>query len=376
MDKPLLDLYADYLISSFGPTTATGLSRLLGAGLSHDKITRFLAGEAMTSQNLWQIVKPLVRQVQNEEAVLVVDDSIVHKPYTDENDLICWHYDHATEQTVKGINFITALYCSVPRPEIDRPEITEEVPTAEEVSLPVAFALVQKTETYEDKKTGKTKRRDPISKNEHYQSMLKACVHNQLVFRYVLNDVWFASSENMTLIKTTLKKDFVMPVKTNRKVALSAQDKKQGCYQAVETLEIEAGTAHKVWLEQVEFPLLLVKQVFTNKDKSQGFLYLVTSDLTLDGDQITRLYQRRWQVEEYHKSLKQNASLSCSPTRTVRTQTNHLFCSLCAFVKLEALKMKAKCHHFALKNRLYQAALQAAFCQLQKLGSEKLLAHA
>jgi hypothetical protein len=38
--------------------------------------------------------------------------------------------------------------------------------------------------------------------------------------------------------------------------------------------------------------------------------------------------------------------------------------------------MKAKCHHFALKNRLYQAALQAAFSQLQKLGPENLLAHA
>jgi hypothetical protein len=29
INKPLLDLYADYLISSFGPTTATGLARLL-----------------------------------------------------------------------------------------------------------------------------------------------------------------------------------------------------------------------------------------------------------------------------------------------------------------------------------------------------------
>ncbi len=92
----------------------------------------------------------------------------------------------------------------------------------------MAFALVQKTETYQDKKTGKTKRRDPVSKNEHYQAMLRACVHNQLVFRYVLNDVWFASSENMALIKTELKKDFVMPVKSNRKVALSGLDKNQG----------------------------------------------------------------------------------------------------------------------------------------------------
>ncbi len=32
-DKELLDIYADYLISSFGLTTGTGLSRLLVSGL-------------------------------------------------------------------------------------------------------------------------------------------------------------------------------------------------------------------------------------------------------------------------------------------------------------------------------------------------------
>ena len=55
MDKPLLDLYADYLISSFGPTTATGLSRLLQAHITHDKITRFLSNKSYTSANLWQL---------------------------------------------------------------------------------------------------------------------------------------------------------------------------------------------------------------------------------------------------------------------------------------------------------------------------------
>jgi len=87
------------------------------------------------------------------------------------------------------------------------------------------------------------------------------------------------------------------------------------------------------------------------------------------------------QVEEYHKSLKQNASLACSPTRTKRTQTNHFFLSLCAFVlslcafvKLETLKIRAVCSHFALKQKLYLAALQAAFGQLQALQPSDLMA--
>lgn len=354
MDKCLLDLYADYLISSFGPTTATGLSRLLQAHLSHDKITRFLSERPYTSANLWQIVKPLVRKVQNENAVLVMDDSIAHKPHTDPSELIGWHYDHTTGTSVKGINFLTTLYC------------------IGDVSLPVAFALVEKDEEFTDK-NGKTKRRASVSKNEHYRTLLKACVKNEMPFRYVLNDVWFAAADNMKMIKTELKKDFVMPLKSNRNVALSAQDRKDGRYQAVETLPLEHGKAREVYLEQVPFPLLLVKQVFTNKDASQGLLYLVTSDMTLDGGQIMGLYQERWQVEVYHKSLKQNASLECSPTRTKRTQSNHFFLSLCAFAKLEALKIKTKCSHFALKSKLYVAAVQSAFDQLQRLQPANLI---
>jgi len=33
------------------------------------------------------------------------------------------------------------------------------------------------------------------------------------------NDVWYASKENMTLVKKSLKKDFIMPIKTNGKIA-------------------------------------------------------------------------------------------------------------------------------------------------------------
>ena len=88
MDKQLLDLYSDYLICSFGLTTATGLSTLLDGAISHDKITRFLSGSDFTSSDLWQLVKPLVRQVQCEDAVLVFDDSVEEKLYTDESELI------------------------------------------------------------------------------------------------------------------------------------------------------------------------------------------------------------------------------------------------------------------------------------------------
>jgi len=76
----LLDIYTDYLLSSFGATTATGLSRLLPE-LSHDQITRMLSQKPLTDRDLWKIVKPLVRQVQSKEAVLIIDDTVEQKPY-------------------------------------------------------------------------------------------------------------------------------------------------------------------------------------------------------------------------------------------------------------------------------------------------------
>jgi hypothetical protein len=50
----LLDLYTDYLLSSTGITTATGLSRLREGDLSHDKISRLLSGHDFTSKDLWR----------------------------------------------------------------------------------------------------------------------------------------------------------------------------------------------------------------------------------------------------------------------------------------------------------------------------------
>ena len=70
---------------------------------------------------------------------------------------------------------------------------------------------------------------------------------------------------------------------------------------------------------------------------------------------------RRWNVEPYHKSLKQNASLSKSPTKTVTTQSNHIFASICAYIKLEMLKVSTQTNHFALKSKLYMRALRTAF---------------
>jgi len=352
----LLDLYSDYLLSAFGQTTATRLSALLGGQVSHDQIQRFLAGSQRTSADLWWIAKPHVRKIERKDAVMIIDDSIAEKPYTDENDIICWHYDHSKDRMIKGINFMTALYHSAG------------------LSLPVGFELIAKTEHYVAPKDSKEKRRSKVGKNELYQKLLKQALRNQISFKYVLNDVWFASAKSMMFVKHELKKHFVMPLKSNRKVALSLADKRHGRFVPVDTLNLQENAMQRIYLEGVDFPLLLVKQVFKNEDGSIGVQYLVTSDTTLTRDDILSIYHKRWNIEPYHKSLKQNASLEKSPTQTVTTQTNHFFGALCGYIKLELLKSSTSMNHFALKSKLYFSALQSAYLRLNSMQPVRLAA--
>ena len=329
--EKIKDLYIDYAISCFGAVTATGLSSILEGEISHDSVTRMLSQANLGSKDLWLNVKDLVREKESEDGVFVVDDSVEKKPFTDESPLICYHYDHAEGRTIKGINFLTGLYHS------------------QDVSLPVGVHIVTKPVWKEDKKTGKLKRKALFTKNYHFRRLTEQAVQNTLKFRYVLADSWFASAENMKFIQYDVEKLFIMPLKSNRKVALSPADKKQGKYVRVDSIAMEENQIRTIWLESVDFPLVFAKQVFKNEDGSTGTLYLVSNNTDLSYESITTIYKKRWNVECYHKSLKQNASLEKSPTKTPETQINHFFLALFAYIRLERLKISTNTNHFALK---------------------------
>ncbi|MDY6994935.1 MAG: hypothetical protein SVR94_20305 [Pseudomonadota bacterium] len=138
MNKELRELYSDYLMSSFSQTAATGLSAALDGQISHDRITRFLSARDFDSKQLWLLVKPVVRQYERDDGIIIFDDIIEEKSYTKASDLICWHPDHSKNWSVKGIN--------------------------------------------------KEKRKGTVIKNEWLRQHLETFKHNHLKYRYVMTD--------------------------------------------------------------------------------------------------------------------------------------------------------------------------------------------
>ena len=171
----------------------------------------------------------------------------------------------------------------------------------------------------------------------------------------------------MRYIKETHKKDFICALKSNRLAAMSEEDHQANRFTPIEDLPWQEETLFTVWLKDVPFPVLLVRRVYHNKDGSTGILYLACSDPTMTRGQILSTYQKRWPVEVFHKSLKQNAALGKAPVRRVVTQNNHVFAALYATFKLECLKVKRRLNHFALRAHLYLKATRIAFDELQAL---------
>lgn len=89
------DLDTDYLLSSFGQVTSTGLSSVLDGSVSHDRITRHLSGGAIVGRELWLAVKPFVKKHRTADACVIFDDTIIEKPFSKADEHNCYHYDHS-----------------------------------------------------------------------------------------------------------------------------------------------------------------------------------------------------------------------------------------------------------------------------------------
>ena len=85
---------------------------------------------------------------------MIIDDTIVQKEWRDENEIVCYHYDHTKGRSVKGFNILNMLYYN------------------KDISISVSFEVIRKDKVYTDingnkrRKSTKTKKRV----NERYDN--------------------------------------------------------------------------------------------------------------------------------------------------------------------------------------------------------------
>ena len=352
MNREMIELYSDYLLASYGQTTATGLSKLLEGDLSHDQITRFLRQEEHLSKNLWQLAKPLVRKIQYSDGVLIVDDTFIPKPYCETNGLVEWYYNGASKKVEKGINIITVYYRGNDSLGVN--------------GVPVGCEAIRKEPVW-NKKKEKEEMKSKKTKNEYCREMLQACKQNNIDFKYVLMDSWYSGQENMNFIVKDLKKSFIVSLKENRTVKRKNSAGEITWVGEIQNLPWGKTEVEEVYVDEVEFPVYVTRIIFRNEDESTGIMYLGSDDKDLIRDQMLKIYQKRWGVEEFYRSAKTNASLGKSSASVPGSQIKHILCSMYAYIKLEWMKMGSGMNHYAMRSRMYLGALRGSMRELKKM---------
>src|SRR5947207_2464651 len=99
--------YIEYLLNTPVNYTCSNLAEHLD-GVSHDAVSDFLQRGRVTANGLWEVVKPLLKDT--EEAVLIVDDSVQNKQYSQQIGLVQRQYSGAEHGLVRGIDIVNLVH--------------------------------------------------------------------------------------------------------------------------------------------------------------------------------------------------------------------------------------------------------------------------
>ena len=135
------------------------------------------------------------------------------------------------------------------------------------------------------------------------------CVNNQLKFRYVLMDGWFSGKENFALIRRK-DKHFVAVLKDKRLFARSKDDREQGRYARVDSLELTDKQAVRGWRKGLSQEVLIVRRACKNEGGSTGEVSRLCSDQRCYGEKVADLHHKGWKIEAFYQSLQSSAELT------------------------------------------------------------------
>ena len=328
MNKLILEAYSDFLIFNQGQAAATIFSDATDGIISHDKFSRFLNSGDFGPKEMWRFSKQILKDVQ--EGVLAIDDFICEKPYSKISDINCYHYSHMKGRCLKGVEILSALYAG------------------ENINIPIDYKIISKPVEFCDIETKRLKRKSLVSKNVLAREIIQNCIDKKLKISYITADSWFCCGDTLEFINEKNKK-YIFAIKSNRKVFLSENEREKNSGYKLSEVKLEDDVPTPFFINNVSHKVYIMKKTFTNGDGTSGVLFLVTNDGELSGTDLYSIYHKRWGIEVFHKSVKNNTSLSKSPTSKQRTQKNHIFCSFYAYLKLERIKIKEKKNHFSIK---------------------------
>lgn len=308
--------YINFLIAASTVYSCTEAARCYSSLVnapSHDCFTRLLQNQSSDTESLWNEVRKFVTP---KEGFLIVDDTVLDKPYSEKMGFVRYQWSGKHHRTVKGIGLVTLVW------------------TDGTTVIPLDFRIYNIDE-------------DDKTKNDHFLDMLNKAEERGFNPKFVLFDTWYASVKNLKAIR---KKEwhFLTRLKTNR---LVNPDNKGNV--PLETIEIPPNGI-VVHLKAYGFV-----KVFRIVSKDGDTQHWVTDMQDMDESKREDLAKKSWKIEEYHRGIKQFCGVEKCQARKEEAQRAHIMFSLRAFLRLELQRIKSGISWFESAMKIRRVAVAA-----------------
>ena len=238
--------------------------------------------------------------------VLIIDDSMFERNRSKKVELLTKIYDHAKHKYCFGFRMLTLGWSDG------------------STFLPVNSILLstenKKNRINEaadvDKRTvGYKRRKLSIEKGTHAMlTLLDAAKKAAIPAKYVLFDSWFSSPSNLHAVKKT-GYDVIGMVKKTPKMFFRYHGEDMPLASIYNRNKKRRGKSRyllSVMVDVVkEDEIIPAKVVYVrNRNKRKEYLCLISTDVTLDENEIIRIYGKRWDIEVFFKVCKSYLNLS------------------------------------------------------------------
>src|SRR3990172_10411976 len=258
--------------------------------VSHDRLQRLLVFEGKWNkyiQKHYGCLIKLRKSSSKKKTYLIIDDTVIAKPYSKELDLLSWIFSPSDRQYLYGINVVFVIW------------------TDGKTRFPIGFRIWQK----DGKKTKIDLAMELLNDARKIYGIKPG---------YVLMDSFYPAAKLLKMIRR-FRWHWIAKIKSNRRI---------DNIQAQEFFSYRYGNYIGRLSENIK--ALVVK----DNDN-----YWATSDLSLQSVEVKSYYRNSQIIEEFHKILKSELRLEGCPSRESTAQINHIYFVLIAFCQLEIFRI-------------------------------------
>lgn len=286
-------------------------------GISGDKVERYLKTTKLKPRMIWDDSKREI--IYSKNGCIIFDDTVIDHNSSREMELVRKQWSGNAKRVIRGIGLVGCLYYN--------PDLNQ--------SWLIDYRLFDPEN-------------DGLKKTEHSMEMFQNIVYNKtekesLIFQYTLFDAAYASKKFLALIDN-LGHKYLCNIRNNRNCWEIGVDYTATKNKSIPIKDLNWNDSNQAKLVRLkDFPVGKNVRLFKITVSTDRTDYIITNDISITTpDSVKKVNGMRWNIESFHREIKQITGLEACQCRKNRSQRTHINCCLRVWLwlKQEAVKLK------------------------------------